>query len=152
MTKSGSAVKIQSLIKTVEAYCAEAGIRFTSPRRFVLEIIASSKMPLGAYDVLERLGSRMDNPKPPTVYRAIDFLREHGFIHRIESLNAYVACGVDHRHMGSQFLVCDKCGKVAEAHLCRVPEDLAQQVDKAGFTLTRWDAELHGTCKDCASG
>lgn len=150
MTKSGSTAKKETMVQAVETYCVEHGIRFTPPRRYVLEIIASSKTPLGAYDILERLGSHIDNPKPPTAYRAIDFLREHGFVHRIESLNAYVICGVDHRHMGSQFLVCDTCGKVTEAHLCHLPKDLAAQADQAGFTLTRWDAELHGTCKDCA--
>lgn len=141
---------IAKLVKDVDAYCKEQGIRFTEPRQHVLEIIAAAKTPMGAYDVLEALGKFIKNPKPPTVYRAIEFLNEHGFVHRIESLNAYVACGTDHRHLGSQFLVCDDCGKVTEAHLCHLPDDLAQQATKEGFQLSRWDAELHGTCKDCA--
>ncbi len=146
MNKSESA----KLIKAVEAYCLEKGIRFTEPRRHVLEIMAGAKKPIGAYDVLEALGQYLDNPKPPTAYRAIEFLMEHGFVHRIESLNAYVVCGTDHRHAGSQFLVCDSCGTVIEAHLCEVPGDLAKQAQKQGFSLNRWDAELHGTCKNCA--
>lgn len=141
---------IAKLVKGVEAYCAENGIRFTEPRRHVLEIIASAKKPIGAYDVLEALGGYLADPKPPTAYRAIEFLSEHGFVHRIESLNAYVICGTDHRHHGSQFLVCDGCGAVIEAHLCQIPRDLAAQAEKQGFSLNRWNAELHGTCKDCA--
>lgn len=137
------------LIKQVEDFCLKNGIRFTEPRRHVLEIIAGASKPIGAYDILAALGKFMDNPKPPTAYRAIEFLMEHDYIHRIESLNAYVICGTDHRHNGSQFLVCDSCGKVIEAHLCSVPADLAQQAKKAGFNLARWDAELHGTCADC---
>ena len=142
--------EIAKLIDSVENYCREEGIRFTEPRRHVLEIIGAAKKPLGAYDILELLGQYIDDPKPPTAYRAIEFLAEHGFIHRIESLNAYVVCGVDHRHHGSQFLVCDSCGKVAEAHLCNLPADLAQEAERAGFNLTRWNAELHGLCRDCA--
>ena len=145
MNKAESA----KLIKDVEAFCRERGIRFTEPRRHVLEIIAGSARPVGAYDILKALGKYIDNPKPPTAYRAIEFLMEHDYIHRIESLNAYVVCGTDHRHHGSQFLVCDSCGKVIEAHLCDVPDDLNQQAKRQGFTLSRWDAELHGTCADC---
>lgn len=141
--------EISRLVAQTESFCRENGIRFTEPRRHVLEIIAGSKKPMGAYDILAALGKYIDNPKPPTAYRAIEFLSEHGFVHRIESLNAYVVCGTDHRHQGSQFLVCDSCGKVEEAHLCHLPDDLAGQAEKAGFSLRRWDAELHGTCKDC---
>lgn len=140
---------IAKLVKKTAEFCAENGIRFTESRQHVLEIIAGAKKPLGAYDVLEQLGGFIDNPKPPTAYRAIEFLMEHDFIHRIESLNAYVICDTDHRHNGSQFLVCDNCGKVIEAHLCNIPEDLANQAKKEGFSLSRWDAELHGKCSDC---
>lgn len=140
---------IVKLIKSVEDFCNERAIRFTESRRHVLEIIADAKKPMGAYDVLSALGKYIDNPKPPTAYRAIEFLMEHGFVHRIESLNAYVVCATDHRHMGSQFLVCDGCGVVIEAHLCHLPEDLQKQVGAQGFQLTRWNAEIHGNCRDC---
>ena len=140
---------VARLIRDVDASCKEQGVRFTDPRKFVLEIVAASDKPMGAYDILEALGGYIDNPKPPTAYRAIEFLSEQGLIHRIESLNAYIACATDHRHRGSQFLICDSCGKVVEAHLCEVPEGLAEQAKKKGFTLSGWSAELHGHCADC---
>lgn len=141
--------EIARRVKEVESACREQGIRFTEPRRHVLEIIAGAKKPVGAYDILETLGKYIDNPKPPTAYRAIEFLMEQDIIHRIESLNAYVLCHTDHRHHGSQFLICDSCGSVTEAHLCDVPSDLATKAKKEGFSLKRWDAELHGICKNC---
>lgn len=141
---------IAKLVKQTEAACREKGIRFTDSRQHVLEIIAAAKKPLGAYDILEALGQYVDDPKPPTAYRAIEFLMEQGLVHRIESLNAYVLCDTDHKHSGSQFMVCDSCGAVVEAHICHVPDDLAQRAKQEGFTLNRWDAELHGTCKDCS--
>lgn len=137
------------LLKQAEEFCKESGIRFTEPRRHVLQIIAASKTPLGAYDILERLGAYIENPKPPTAYRAIEFLSDHGFIHRIESLNAYVLCGTDHRHQGSQFLICDSCGKVVEAHVCEMPPSLQAQASREAFTVRRWNAELHGLCRAC---
>ncbi len=151
MVKSLGKADIAKLVKQTEALCRERGIRFTDSRQHVLEIIAASKKPMGAYDILEALGKYIDDPKPPTAYRAIEFLMEQGIIHRIESLNAYVLCGTDHRHAGSQFLICDKCGTVVEAHICHVPEDLARRATEEGFNLSRWDAELHGTCSDCSS-
>lgn len=140
----------EKLVKEVEAYCAKEGIRFTEPRRHVLDIIARAGGPLGAYEILNQLSAYLDNPKPPTAYRAIEFLCEHGFIHRIESLNAYVACGTDHRHLGSQFLICDSCGKVVEAHICDMPSALESHARKEGFSIRRWNAELHGLCPSCA--
>ena len=119
-------------------------------KKYKCIFVSTDKQSKEKMDILKALGKYIDNPKPPTAYRAIEFLMEHDYIHRIESLNAYVVCGTDHRHHGSQFLVCDSCGKVIEAHLCDVPDDLNQQAKRQGFTLSRWDAELHGTCADCA--
>ncbi len=146
MSKNDIAKRVQEM----EAACKEKGIRFTDPRRYVLEIVAGAKKPVGAYDILEALGKYIDNPKPPTAYRAIEFLMEQGAVHRIESLNAYVLCHTDHRHHGSQFLICDRCGGVTEAHICNVPSNLAARAKEEGFQVARWDAELHGVCKSCA--
>lgn len=150
MTAALSKADIARLVKSTAEFCAENGLRFTDSRQHVLEIIAGAKKPMGAYDILEGLRKFIDDPKPPTAYRAIEFLVEQGLIHRIESLNAYVLCDTDHRHAGSQFMVCDSCGTVIEAHLCNLPQDLESHVKKQGFRLKKWDAELHGTCKSCA--
>ena len=149
MTVALSKADIAKLVNSTAEFCAKEGLRFTDSRQHVLEIIAGSKKPMGAYDILEALKKYMDDPKPPTAYRAIEFLREQGLVHRIESLNAYVLCDTDHRHAGSQFMVCDSCGTVIEAHLCELPQDLESHVKKQGFHLKKWDAELHGTCRNC---
>lgn len=140
----------KKFLACVEKHCAERGIRFTDPRRHVLGIIASSEKPVGAYEILARLARVMPNPKPPTAYRAIDFLLEQGFIHRIESLNAFLVCREDHRHDGSQFMICDDCGNVEEAHLCRLPAQLSNKTDASGFQVKSWNVELHGRCNACA--
>jgi Fur family zinc uptake transcriptional regulator len=137
-------------LDAIDVFCQAEGLRFTDARRHVAQIISSSDKPLGAYDVLAELSAYLDNPKPPTAYRAIEFLLENKFIHRIESLNAYVTCQSDHRHTGSQFLVCDKCSKVIESHLCSLPTPLKASVDKKGFTAQSWNVEIHGLCADCS--
>jgi Fur family zinc uptake transcriptional regulator len=126
-------------------HCEENNLRFTNPRQFVLEILLKSNRPMGAYDVLKQLGKFINNPKPPTAYRAIDFWREQGFIHKVESLNAYIACCEDHKHNNTHFLVCDDCNNVEELHThqnnnTRIPD---------GFISKRTFTETHGTCGQC---
>lgn len=141
---------MSTAIKHLQEYCQSGGHRLTEPRRYVLEIIARARKPVGAYEILDQLSKKLENPKPPTAYRALDFLLEHGFIHRIESLNAYVTCETDHHHDGSQFMICNQCGKVIETHLCSLPESFQKRIAGEGFKPSYWNIEIHGSCAACA--
>jgi len=145
--------KIKSMVKAViqlaSHYCEKNKHRLTEPRLAVIEIIAASTKPISAYEILATLGKVTNNPKPPTVYRAIEFWQKIGFIHRIESLNAYVACEAGHQHNGTQFMICDDCGTVTEKHLCELPETLKDSTVDDTFTPSRWYFEIHGVCKAC---
>lgn len=136
-------------IKKFEDYCAEQALRLTPQRLLTFKILQAAQTPLTAYDVLERMKDAISNPKPPTAYRALDFLEQHGFAHRIESLNAYVACDVDHLHQGSQFMICSACSAVEEIHLCALPRALQEKVSTEGFTPHHWNVEVHGICGGC---
>ena len=140
---------IENNLETIETYCRNKGVRFTDQRRIVFKTIAASQKPVGAYDILAEVGKTINNPKPTTIYRALDFFQEHGFVHKIESLNAFVACHAGHTHKGSQFMVCDECGNVAEIHLCEIPAELEDKMLDQGFTLQYWNTEIHGVCQDC---
>ena len=138
------------IIKKAETFCDDAHARLTQPRRLVLEILSKAQTAMTAYDILDAMGRVLDKPKPPTAYRAIEFWMENGFIHRIESLNAYIICEAGHHHQGSQFLICDDCGTVAEAHLCHLPDGLKQKAEGQNFTVNHWSLELHGQCARCS--
>jgi Fur family zinc uptake transcriptional regulator len=139
----------KSVINHASEYCEKNKYRLTEPRLEVLKIITSNKKPLGAYEILEELGKVIKDPKPPTAYRAIEFWQEQGFIHRIESLNAYISCEAEHRHKGSQFMICDDCGNVTETHLCELPKPLKESTIQNTFTPSRWSLEIHGQCGKC---
>ena len=139
----------EDIVAKAAKWCEAHGYRFTKPRRHVLKIIAGHNEPVSAYDILDELQDYISNPKPPTVYRAIDFLDHHGFIHRIESRNAYLACNSDHFHAGSQFMICDNCGRTIEAHLCHLPEAINNTAQGHDFRVTHWDMEAHGICSHC---
>ena len=129
--------------------CAERGARLTELRRRVLELIWSGHRPLGAYDVLGRLSRERGGAAPPTVYRALDFLLEHGLIHRIESLNSFVGCahpGVPH---AGQFLICRDCGRAAEINDARIDDAITLGARRAGFRVERRTIEVEGFCPHC---
>ena len=140
----------KQILKSYQTYCEEQSLRASKPREEVLRIIASADKPMTAYEILDELGKVIKSPKPPTVYRALESLSQHGFIHRIESLNSYIACDENHRHEGSQFMICDSCGHVDEIHLCSIPESLQKQAASKNFKTAYWNVELHGKCKTCA--
>ena len=135
--------------KDLKRFCDERKLRLTEPRKLVLDIISKTNKPMTAYNILAQLGEYIKNPKPPTVYRAIEFLSEHGFIHRIESLNAYVICKTDHRHNGSQFMICRKCDAVIETHLCSLPDNFQEKLKQENFKSEHWNIEIHGLCGTC---
>ncbi len=133
----------------VQIYCESHSYQFTEPRRHVAALVGKAEKPLSAYDILDALKAPLNNPKPPTIYRALEFLQQHGFVHRIESLNAYVSCHAGHQHRGSQFMICDTCGCVIEAHLCSPPDGLLKKAAADGFEMSFWNAEIHGICAAC---
>jgi Fur family zinc uptake transcriptional regulator len=135
-----------------ETQCAERGQRLTPIRRNVLNALLDSHQPVGAYEIMERLAPTGPRPAPITVYRALEFLRENGFVHRLESLNSFVACV--HTHAAGElvvFLICEKCGRVGEAHSAEVAATLNSASRAAGFTPKSPVIEIGGICSHCRS-
>jgi Fur family transcriptional regulator, zinc uptake regulator len=136
-------------IAHAEELCAARAQRLTPMRRQVLETLLASHKPLGAYEIMERLAGS-GRPAPITVYRALDFLRENGLVHRIESRNAFVACVHNHASKDpTVFLICEHCGAVGEAPGGGVAEALKASSRAAGFTPKSPVIEIAGICSHC---
>lgn len=134
-------------LRSAEALCDAGGLKLTPVRRRTLEILAEAHQALGAYDVLERLAAEGLGDKPPVAYRALGFLVENGLAHRIERLNAYVACAHPGAEHNAAFMICRKCTRVAEAE----PQGLlANTAGAAGFQIESLVIEAEGLCSDCA--
>jgi Fur family transcriptional regulator, zinc uptake regulator len=133
-----------------EAICAARKERLTPIRRRVLEALLESHSPLGAYELIDRLAENGPRPAPITIYRALDFLREQGLVHRIESRNAFIAC-VHHHTTGDPvvFLICEKCGAVGEAAAAAVAQTIRTASRAAGFTPKTPVIEISGICAHC---
>lgn len=138
-------------LREAEAICVKRAQRLTPIRRRVLEALLASHHPLGAYELIEKISMR-GGPKqaPITVYRALDFLRDNGLAHRIESRNAFIACV--HNHDSGDpvvFLICEKCGAVGEAASAAVAETIRNASRAAGFTPKTPVIEISGVCAHC---
>ncbi|AMF95471.1 zinc uptake transcriptional repressor Zur [Vibrio fluvialis] len=140
------------LTKQIEEICAARGVRLTSQRKRVFELICASKKASSAYELLEDLKQSEPQAKPPTVYRALDFLMEQGFIHRVESTNSFISCCScnAHKHF-SQLLICDQCGNVIELQDDSLIALLANNAEKHGFKIVNHVIESHGVCQSCSS-
>ena len=137
-------------LKHAEVLCAERSQRLTPIRRQVLEVLLESHNPLGAYEIMDRAAARGPRPAPITIYRALDFLRENGLVHRIESRNAFVACVSTHASGDLVvFLICERCGAVGEASSAAVADQLKSAARAAGFLPKAPVIEIGGICSHC---
>lgn len=122
----------------------------TPVRRRTLEILLESHRAMGAYEVLDRLAAEGFGRQPPVVYRALEFLVEHGLAHRLQRLNAFAACphpGHDH---APAFLICRACDTLAELPAAPVRAALSDLAAGAGFVVERATIEAVGLCPACA--
>ena len=118
----------------------------------VLAVLRRRRGPLSAYDVLGELRDAYPKIAPPTIYRALSALMERGRVHRLESLNAYVACQCDgHRH-AAVLSICDDCGTVEESVAPDLLKELSRIAGKSGFAPRRHVIEVHGVCGTCGTG
>ena len=147
-----------AFVAAVERASQERGLRLTPIRARVLGLIAEAGKPLKAYDLLDqiRVGNNTDGEgagaaAPPTVYRALDFLLANGFIHKLESVNAFVAC---HHPSTAQhsvpFLICDRCHSAVELEDEQVVAALDERARALGFVPQAQTLEVHGLCARCS--
>lgn len=134
-----------------EDICLRKGLRLTELRRRVLELVWSGHEPVRAYDLLDQLRGERRGAAPPTVYRALDFLQEHGFVHKIESLNAYVGCAEPADRHGGQFLICRRCKAVAELDDPAIHDTVQRRAEASGFVVQGQVIEVTGLCPRCAA-
>jgi Fur family zinc uptake transcriptional regulator len=140
--------EIAQAMQAADLRLTAEGERMTPPRLRVLELLLAAGEPVKAYDLIARFGEDGQPAKPPTVYRALEFLERKGLAHRIASISAYVACtsgAVDH---AAAFLICDCCGATAEVS-APVAGDLGRAAEAAGYAIARTTIEAHGRCPAC---
>ncbi len=146
---SCSNANVEDALNQAEMICRENSAKLTPIRRRVLELLLKADAPSKAYDLLADLNDDSAPAKPPTVYRALDFLLELGLAHKIESLNAYVACGHTGHGHSAAFLICEKCENADELHADTTFSTLNKETENVSFKLNSAVIEVRGVCKNC---
>ena len=156
---------LRHALGAAEHHCVGIQQRLTPPRRRVLELLLQGDGPLKAYDLIAAYGEGGEPAKPPTVYRALEFLERLGFAHRIESLNAYVPCRLAGPALGgptlrgptlrkwghaAAFLICDCCGAAEEFEPDFAPGRAAAAA--RGYAVSSVTLEARGLCPACQAG
>ncbi|WP_417261322.1 Fur family transcriptional regulator [Celeribacter sp.] len=140
---------VADAVAEADRTCQKAGLQLTPVRKRALEILLEEHRALGAYDVLARLAEDGFGSQPPVAYRALDFLTKNGFAHKIERLNAFIACAHPGDIHTPAFLICTTCDAVAEAETDPSHSLLNQIADTTGFRISRAVLEAEGTCPNC---
>jgi Fur family zinc uptake transcriptional regulator len=139
-------------LAVAEAHCAARGLKLTDIRRQVFESLVAAPGAMGAYDLIDALAAHGHKRLAPvSIYRSLDFLMEAGLAHKIESLNAFVAC--PHLHGPDDmvvFLICDNCGRVEEATSDGVAKALTAVARGKGFQPGGQVLEMRGVCAGCS--
>lgn len=125
----------------------------TRNQNLVLKALTEARSPLSAYTILDRL--RGDGFRAPLqVYRALEKLIEIGIVHRLESMNSFVACSQAQceSHGQTAFTICQNCGEVTELADDELDSHLKAMAARSGFDVRHSTIELRGFCRDCATG
>jgi Fur family zinc uptake transcriptional regulator len=136
-------------LAAAEAHCEAEGLRFTPVRRKALEILLQEHRALGAYEMLDKLHGAGFGSQPPVAYRALEFLVANGFAHKIERLNAFIACAHPGAHHSPAFMICRICDSVAEAQSAPSRGALGAVARATGFKIERTVVEAEGICPAC---
>ena len=149
--KSKSTSELKASIHRVEEICKSNKLGFTEIRRQVFEIIVKNNKPIKAYEILDKISNINNKPShPPTVYRAIDFLIENGFVHKLNSINSFVGCFHPNAHKECYFLICKECNLYQEC----CDDSLKRQISKTAihnnFVISNTTLEIEGHCLDCS--
>ena len=147
--KHDHAACISEGVARADALCVEEGVQFTPVRKRVLELLLQAHRAMGAYQILDQLREDGFKHQPPVAYRALDFLVARGFAHKIEKLNAFIACAHLGLHHSPAFLICRRCASVAETRVDKTRGPLSDVANSAGFVIEKAVIEAEGICPNC---
>lgn len=122
----------------------------TRNQSLVFDTLNRFGTPMSAYTILDEL--RDEGFRAPLqVYRALDKLLDFGLVHRLESINSFVACSHAQCHDSGfiAFAICDACGQVSEFSDRGISRRLTGWAADNAFRAEKTTIEIRGVCADC---
>lgn len=141
---------VSAALREAEAVCQARDVNLTEIRKRVLELVWQGHEPVKAYEIIENFKGDHQATKPPTVYRALDFLMANGLVHRIESLNAFVGCAHPENQHQANFFICTKCHRADEIESGKIAATIEKLAQDQDFTISHKTVEIYGLCSACA--
>jgi Fur family transcriptional regulator, ferric uptake regulator len=132
----------------VEAALSMAGQRSTVPRRAIVQWIANTRGPWSAERLVSEMQAQRGMSSRATVYRTIDWLREHGWLTRVhsdDSQQSYTRQQPGHHHT----VICTTCGTTLTIGGCEIEAQLGQSLAGTDFEVHGHVLELYGVCGAC---
>ena len=142
---------INEAISRADLICSKNSISFTDLRKKIFKIILQNHQPVKAYDILGTLQKEDASAKPTTVYRTLDFLLEHGLVHKLHSINSYTLCTHPLEHNKCYFMICDTCHEVKECCDVLLTQSVSDVLSKNNFKANKVTIEISGECEKCSS-
>ncbi len=142
-------IAVDRRLEQAAELCRTRGQSLTPLRRRVFEIMLEADRPLGAYDVLDILARDRGRVAPPTVYRSLDFLLDQGLVHKVLSVNGFVACSQAARPHAAELFICSSCGNAVEVARKVTDRRLDETAEAMGFAIDSVVLEVRGRCRDC---
>ena len=141
---------MEKRIQEAERFCEENGLNFTPVRKKVLQILLERGTAIGAYEILDLLRKSGYKNQPPVAYRALDFLVQNGFAHKIEHLNSFIGCSHPGKKHLPAFMICRSCSTVSEDEALAEKFSIGEIASNIGFTVENAMIEARGLCRSCA--
>ncbi len=147
--------ELSDLNEILRKECGNRGLRLTSKRVQIMLCLMASKKSLSAYELIDLCEENYGESIPPiTVYRVLEFFEEQNMVHKLQTMNKFVACAhidCQNSHPRAQFLICSECQKVEELAISSIEIDkVEQEAKKIGFVLKKPQLEMEGVCTKCA--
>jgi Fur family zinc uptake transcriptional regulator len=143
---------VKTLLDEAESFCAAQGTQLTQLRRLVLEALITAPGPVKAYDLIETLRARGHRLTPATVYRILEFFLQNGLVHRVNALNAFVACSdacLPARHT-PLIVVCPDCQTTMEINDEGLYASIFNRLEDLGLEIKGGTVEVRGICRKCS--
>lgn len=152
MTNCSLSTTMRNRLEEIIYLCKVRKVNLTSQRKRVLSLLLSQNGGVTAYELLDLLKQQEPQAKPPTVYRALDFLLEQGFVHKVESNNRYILCShhLERSHLSILF-ICNHCHNIVEEANQEVDDLLKQVAVEKQFQFKHRIIEIHGVCHQCSN-
>ncbi|MEM6486732.1 MAG: Fur family transcriptional regulator [Pseudomonadota bacterium] len=128
------------------------GERGQKTQAAVLSVLRRHRRALSAYELLGKMRDTHPRISAPTIYRALAALTELGQVHRLESLNAFIACKNRRHDCTAVLSICDDCGSIEESEAPDLVAELSKVTARSGFAALRHVIEIHGRCASCGDG